>query len=83
MQTDSTWKITTPFAVSADEATVQQLLGRLRGLSVRQFAADVATDLDKYGLAAPMATVTLRSQGAIRWHSYWSVRWMHRTLSDS
>ncbi len=64
VQTDSTWKITTPFAVSADEATVQQLLGRLRGLSVRQFAADVATDLDKYGLAAPMATVTLRGPGS-------------------
>ena len=64
VHTDSTWKITTPLVVSADEAAVQQLLSRLRGLSVRQFTADVATDLDKYGLAAPMATVTLRGPGS-------------------
>jgi hypothetical protein len=64
VRTDSTWKITTPLAVAADEAAVQQLLSRLRGLSVRQFTADVATDLDKYGLAAPMATVTLRGPGS-------------------
>jgi hypothetical protein len=49
--------------VAADETAVQQLLGHLRGLSARQFTADVATDLDKYGLAAPMATVSLRGGG--------------------
>ena len=64
MHTDSTWRITTPLAAAADEAAVQQLLSHLRGLSVRQFTADVATDLDKYGLAAPVATVTLRGPGS-------------------
>jgi hypothetical protein len=64
VHTDGAWKITTPLVVAADEAAVRQLLGHLSGLSVRQFAADVATDLDKYGLAAPMATVSLRGQGS-------------------
>jgi len=64
VRTDSAWAITMPHAVVADEASVQQLLNHLRGLSVRQFTADVATDLDKYGLAAPMATVSLRGSGS-------------------
>ena len=64
VHTDTAWKITTPLAVAADEAAVRRLLGHLSGLSVRQFTADVATDLDKYGLAAPMATVSLRGLGS-------------------
>jgi hypothetical protein len=59
VRTDSTWRIIEPLVAVADETAVQQLLGHLRGLSARQFTADVATDLDKYGLAAPMATVSL------------------------
>jgi hypothetical protein len=63
VHTDSTWRITTPVVVAADETAVQQLLAHLHGLNARQFTADVATDLDKYGLAAPMATVSLRGEG--------------------
>jgi hypothetical protein len=63
MQTNSAWTITTPTAVAAEETAVEQLLSHLSGLSARQFAADVATDLDKYGLAAPMTTVSLRGGG--------------------
>ncbi len=63
VHTDSTWRIATPVAVAADDTAMQQLLRRLGGLSARQFTADVATDLDKYGLAAPLATVTLRGDG--------------------
>jgi hypothetical protein len=59
MRTDATWHITAPVAVAADDPTVQQLLRHLDGLNVKQFAADVATDLDKYGLAAPTAAVIL------------------------
>jgi hypothetical protein len=62
VHTDATWRIATPVA-AADDTAVQQLLRRLGGLNARQFAADVATDLDKYGLAAPTVTVSLRGEG--------------------
>src|ERR1035437_6455719 len=64
VHTDATWRIAAPVAAAADDTAVQQLLRRLGGLSARQFTADVATDLDKYGLAEPLATVTLRRDGA-------------------
>jgi hypothetical protein len=63
VRTDSTWKINSPVVVAAEPAAAQQLLGHLHSLGARQFAADVATDLDKYGLAAPMTTVSLRGEG--------------------
>ncbi len=63
MHTDATWRIAAPVSAVADDTAVQQLLRRLGGLNARQFTADVATDLDKYGLAAPMATVSLRGEG--------------------
>jgi hypothetical protein len=63
VRTNTAWIITAPVAVTAEETTVDQLLSHLGDLSARQFAADVATDLDKYGLAAPVATVSLRGSG--------------------
>ena len=63
VHTDAAWRIAAPVAAAADDTAVQQLLRRLGGLSARQFTADVATDPDKYGLAAPMATVSLRGEG--------------------
>ncbi len=62
VETNSGWTITAPVVVAAEESAVEQLLSQLSGLSARQFAADVATDLDKYGLAAPVATVSLRGR---------------------
>ena len=62
VRTDSTWKITSPVAVAAEQAAVQQLLAHLGRLNATEFVADVATDLDKYGLAAPMATVSLHGE---------------------
>ncbi len=63
VHTDATWQIAVPVSAAADDTTVQQLLRHLGGLTARQFTADVTTDLDKYGLAAPMATVSLRGEG--------------------
>jgi hypothetical protein len=63
VRTDSTWNITTPVAVPAEDSEVQGLLGHLAGLNATQFVADVATDLDKYGLAAPTVTVNLQGTG--------------------
>jgi hypothetical protein len=63
VRTDATWQIAAPVTGPADDTAVQQLLRHLSGLNARQFTADVATDLDKYGLAAPMVTVSLRGEG--------------------
>ena len=62
--TDATWRIMAPVAIAADGGTVQELLSHLGTLRARQFTADVATDLDKYGLAAPLATVSLHGEGS-------------------
>jgi len=63
LQTNSAWTIAAPVMVAAEETAVEQLLSHLSDLNASQFAADVATDLDKYGLAAPVATVSLRGGG--------------------
>lgn len=60
---DGAWKLTAPVAVAADESRLHNLLDQLNNLTITQFVADVATDLDKYGLAAPAATVTLQGDG--------------------
>jgi hypothetical protein len=57
------WQLTTPIAAPAGTAAATALLDRLTGLAVQQFSADVAPDLDKYGLASPAATVTLQGDG--------------------
>jgi hypothetical protein len=62
-RTDSTWTITAPTPVAAEDSAVQTLLGHLKTLSAKQFTADVATDLDKYGLAAASVTVSLHNGG--------------------
>lgn len=54
------WKIAAPVQTAAEESIVSQTLAQLAALEAKQFTADVATDLDKYGLAAPAVTLTLR-----------------------
>jgi len=61
--TNDGWNITNPVAVAAEESKVTGFLDKLSDLTATQFVADVATDLDKYGLAAPMATITLVGNG--------------------
>ncbi len=63
VRTDLSWNLVAPVAVSADDSAVQLVLRHLGDLNARQFTADVTTDLDKYGLAAPIATVVLRGDG--------------------
>jgi len=57
------WTLTAPVAVAADDDAVRQLLHDLDGLKAKQFTADVATDLDRYGLAAPATTISLLGEG--------------------
>lgn len=59
------WRIIAPApeeGVPAEETIVRELLSKLQGLTAKQFTADVAADLDKFGLAAPQLTVTLQGQ---------------------
>ncbi|MEI6084769.1 MAG: DUF4340 domain-containing protein [Verrucomicrobiota bacterium] len=62
---DSGWRITGPVTLAGDEELIGQFLGELAGLRIKQFTADVATDLDKFGLATPDLTVTLPGVGAL------------------
>jgi Domain of unknown function (DUF4340) len=61
-RTDETWNLTAPVAIAAEDSAVRQLLTNLAMFSATQFVADVATDLDKYGLATPAVTVTLQGE---------------------
>ena len=61
--TNNVWKITAPQELAAEESRVKDLLTKLGELTATQFVADVATDLAKYGLATPLATVSLRGEG--------------------
>jgi hypothetical protein len=57
------WRLTAPLALPADDPSVARFLGELGELHAKQFVADVATDLDRYGLATPALTVTLLGDG--------------------
>ena len=57
------WNVALAAPTPADPQAIDQFLTRFSGLLANRFAADVALDLDKYGLASPMASVTFRGQG--------------------
>jgi hypothetical protein len=61
-RTGETWELTAPVTIAAEDAAVREMLTHLEALSAKQFVADVATDLDKYGLATPAVTVTLQGE---------------------
>jgi len=54
------WKLTEPETVRAENNEVGNLLTQLTGLEVKEFVADVVTDLAKYGLDRPYYTVTVK-----------------------
>lgn len=58
------WQILQPEKVAADSELVEKLLTRLSGIQIKEYAADVLTDLDKFGLKTPFARVTIRAQAA-------------------
>jgi hypothetical protein len=57
------WRVTGPTPMPAEEAEVRGLISRLSELTAAQFLADVASDLDKFGLAEPSTSITLRGEG--------------------
>lgn len=58
------WLIDGPEPEHADKRKVDELVSTLTGLRVKRFIEDGATDLEKYGLKSPNATVTLEGKGA-------------------
>ncbi len=63
VRSNEEWRITGPVTEPAAGERVEGLLTNLRGLRVEQFAADVATDLEKFGLAVPATIVKLQGAG--------------------
>jgi hypothetical protein len=63
VHTAATWTITAPTTAPAEDSQVNALLRHLTDLTATQFVADVATDLDKYGLVAPTVTINLLGTG--------------------
>ena len=61
-KTNDQWRIIQPEKMAADNELVDKLLARLSGMQVKEFSADVLTDLDKYGLKAPLGQVVLRDR---------------------
>lgn len=61
--TNNVWRITAPKPMPAEESVIKNMLAGFSGLTATQFVADVATDLAKYGLATPLATVTAQGEG--------------------
>jgi hypothetical protein len=57
------WKLIAPIAVDGDDDAIRRFLRDLGDLRATQFVADVTTDLDRYGLAAPGMTVTVSGEG--------------------
>lgn len=58
------WKISQPELMEADKLLVEKLLGRLSALHIKDFSADVLTDIDKFGLKAPLYTIVLKGKPA-------------------
>lgn len=50
---DGAWRLLRPVPARADQQRVAGLLETLRGARVRQFVADSAADLERYGLQTP------------------------------
>lgn len=61
--TGNGWQLTGPVTMPADDPSAAGFLRELAGLRATQFVADLATDLDKYGLATPALTVSLLGDG--------------------
>ena len=62
-RTDTVWRVMAPQEITAETSIVDEMLRKLTGLRVQEFIADVPTDLDSFGLAAPGLTVSLYGQG--------------------
>ncbi|MBI4023504.1 MAG: DUF4340 domain-containing protein [Verrucomicrobia bacterium] len=56
------WKIVQPEKLDADKDLVDGVLSKLNSMQIKEFSADVLTDLDKFGLKTPFVAVVLRGK---------------------
>jgi hypothetical protein len=61
---DGEWQITAPATARADYSAAESLSGRVAGLQMKSIAASEASDLRKFGLDKPAATVRLGTGSA-------------------
>ncbi len=59
-RTAAGWELTTPGPIPAESGEITRFLDQLRGLEIEEFTADVAADLEPFGLAVPPVIVTLQ-----------------------
>ena len=57
------WQLTEPVNMPADDAAVSRFLDNLSGTRAKRFVTDVTTELQQFGLATPITTVTLTGTG--------------------
>ncbi|NQU12366.1 DUF4340 domain-containing protein [bacterium] len=57
------WQLTVPLDIPADLIRVEDFLRDLQDLRATQFVENVATDLERFGLALPTLIVTLKGAG--------------------
>ena len=58
------WRLSTPWAVAADAAEVDGLLGALEGLETEDVVTEAPASLKEYGLEPPRGTLTVEMEGA-------------------
>jgi hypothetical protein len=58
-QAEDTWRLTAPVSAKADDQQVRGMIQRLHDVKVQAFIAEVATDLESYGLQTPAWHVSL------------------------
>lgn len=56
------WKIVQPEKIAAESDVVKDVIARLSSLQIKDFTADVVTDLDKFGLKTPLFGITLKGR---------------------
>lgn len=62
---NNVWKFTQPQgAPEVDQDLVKEFLARLNAIQIKEFVTDVPTDLEKYSLKTPIASIVLKSQAA-------------------
>ncbi|MGH7291496.1 MAG: DUF4340 domain-containing protein, partial [Myxococcota bacterium] len=61
---DQGWRMTKPIEALADEVTVTNLVRAIAEAEVKKTIDDPPQDLAQFGLASPLAVVTLTAKGA-------------------
>ncbi len=59
---ESGWRLVRPDNRPADAEMVERFLSRLASLQIKEFVADVSTDVEKYGLKPALSSIAVRGK---------------------